>query len=310
MKIEKIEELANRLYEAYKDYGVKKKEIFDRLRLLLVEFKVPEKEAINTITNYLVREYRIPREEVRAPLTKIAEIKDPNMWVSVKAKVLQLWEPSSPSIAQTGMIGDETGTIRFLIWAKAGKPEVEEGKCYVFRNVVSDEFMGVLRLNVTRYSDIEEIDEDIEVKFDKPAAGEVEIVGALVAIHQNSGLVQRCVECGRIVKSGNCPVHGRAKWYDDLRLRGVIDDGENTYEIIMGEDVLRELIDLDLERARRIAEENLDRAAVLAEMRKRLLGKYLRVEGTMGVRFLRVTRAEFYRPEVAKIVDELLEAVG
>lgn len=305
--IEKIEELAERIYETFKDYGVKKKEIAERLRLLILEFKVPENEAVNTVTNYLVREYKIPRERLRAPLTKIADLKS-KQWVSVKAKVITLWEPSSPAIAQTGIIADESGSVRFIIWAKSEKPEVKEGSSYIFRNVVTDEFAGNLRVIITRTSEIEEIDEEIAVKVDSKSKT-TSFVGALVAIHQNSGLVQRCSECNRIAKGGNCPVHGKVNWYDDLRLRGVIDDGETTYEIIADSKVLKELIDMDLEKAKELAQKSLDRGAVLAELKKKLLGRYLVVEGSADLRFFRVSRAEFLKPEVASEIDKILEEV-
>ncbi len=307
---ERIENIASQLYEKFKDYGVSKKEILKRLRLLLVEFKVPESEAVRTVTNYLVREYQIPREEVRAPTTKIAEIKEPGRWISVKAKVVQLWEPSSPSIAQTGIIGDETGFIRFLIWAKAEKPEVEEGKCYLFKNVVTDEFGGAMRINVTRYSEIEEIEGDIAVPEEFKYPGEVEVIGALVAIQQNSGLIQRCEECGRVVKSGMCPVHGKVRWYDDLRIRGVVDDGENTYEVILNEENIKDLTGIGLEEAKKIAEENLDRGTVLSELKKMLLGKYLKIDGDVVGRFLVVRKVEFYKPDIGSEVEKLLEIVG
>ncbi len=307
MILERIEKLTSEFYEKYKDYGVSKKEIYERFKLLLLEFKVPEEEARRTVTNYLMRNYQIPREEIRAPLTKISEISEPNRWVSVKAKVVQLWEPSSPSIAQSGIIGDETGFIRFLIWAKAEKPEVSEGKSYLFKNVVTDEFGGVMRINVTRYSEIQEIDEDVEVPEElRFARGEVGVTGALVAIQQNSGLIQRCKQCGRVVKSGMCPVHGKVEWYDDLRIRCVIDDGENTYEAILNEENIKSLKGIGLEEAKKIAQENLDRNAVLRELKKQLLGKYLKVEGDMSGRFLMVRNVEYFKPDIGKEVEELL----
>ncbi len=311
MKVEnRVEELTLELYEKFKDYGVSKKEIYERMKLLIIEFKVPESEAVRTITNYLMREYKIPREEIRAPTTKISDIKEPNQWISVKGKVVQIWEPNSPSILQTGLIGDETGVIRFLIWAKSNKPEVEEGKCYIFKNVVTDEFGGSMRINVTRYSEIEEINEDIEVPKDLKYSAGIEVIGALVAIQQNSGLVQRCDECGKIVKSGMCPKHGKVKWHDDLRLRGVIDDGSNTYEVILNEENIKSLTGMGLEEAKRLAQENLDRNVVLTELKKALLGKYLRVEGDLAGRFLMARNVEFYKPDIAKEVDELLKILG
>ena len=306
MDIKRVEVLTDEIYEKYRSYGVDRGEILEKMKKLILEFKVPESEAIRTMNNYILREY-VPKDE-RVQLTKIGEIKESGKWVSVRAKVVQLWEPGSPSIAQTGLIGDETGVVRFLIWTKANKPPVEEGKSYVFRNVVVDEYAGNIRLNVTRYSEIEEIEEEIEVAQVSQVREDVEVVGALVAIQQNSGLIQRCsVEgCGRVVKSGVCPVHGKTEWYDDLRIKGVLDDGERTYEVIIDEDGVKSLTGIDLEKAKKIAEENLDRNAVLSELKKKLLGKYLKVTGRMTPRYLIASSVEFYRPDVKEEIEKLL----
>lgn len=306
MDIKRVETLTDEIYEKYKNYGVNRKEILEKMKKLVLEFKVPESEAVKTMENYIRREY-VPKDE-GVQFTKIGDIKESGKWVSVKAKVVQLWEPGSPSIAQTGLIGDDTGVIRFLVWTKANKPSVEEGKSYAFKNVVVDEYAGNIRLNVTRYSEIEEIDEEIEVAPISQAKEDVEVVGVLVAVQQNSGLIQRCsVEgCGRVVKSGICPVHGKTEWYDDLRVKGVLDDGERTYEVIIDEEGVKFLTGIDLERAKKIAEENLDRGAVLSELKRRLLGKYLRVTGRMTPRYLIASSVEFYRPDIGEEIEKLL----
>ncbi len=303
----RVEKLAEQIFEEYKDYGVDKKEIIEKLKKLLVEFRVPENEALRTIRNYIIREYGAPATIRRERITKIEEIREPNRWVTVKAKVIQLWESSSPSIAQVGLIGDETGHIRFLVWTKAKKQPVEEGKSYIFRNVVVDDFGGVLRLNVTKISEIEEIGEDVEVKPPEDVSEEVEVVGALVAIQQNSGLIQRCgVEgCSRVIKMGKCPEHGKTQPKDDLRIKGVLDDGYRTYEVIINEDGVKALTGIDLEKAKKIAGETLDRNAVLIELKKMLLGKYLRVVGTATPRYLVARHVEFFRPDIRKEVEKV-----
>ena len=303
---ERVEKLTDQIHEKFKEYNVSRKEILKRLKLLIIEFKVPESEAVRTITNYFIKELEIPREAViETQLVKIADIDEAGRWVSLKAKVVQLWDTNSPSISQAGLIGDETGMIKFVVWAKAGKPEVEEEKCYLFRNVVTDIFAGRRQVNITKYSEIIEIDEDITLP-----PREIEVVGALVAIQQNSGLIQRCEECGRVMKSGLCSVHGKAKWREDLRIKGVLDDGENVYEIILNEENIKSLTGIDLEKARKMAEETLDRGIVLSELKKRLLGKYLKVQGVRGERYLIVKSVDFYKPDVASEVEKLLEAIG
>ncbi len=304
--IERIEELANQIYEKFKAYNISKSEILKRLKLLIIEFKVPESEAVRTVTNYLIKEFEIPREAIaEAELVKIADISEAGRWISLKAKVVQLWEPTSPNVSQVGLIGDETGIIKFVIWAKSGKPEVEEGKCYLFKNVVTDVFAGRRQINVTRTSEIVEINEEIELP-----PREIEVVGALVAIQQNSGLIQRCVKCRRVLKSGLCPIHGKTEWVEDLRIKGVLDDGENFYEIILNEENVKTLTGIDLNKAKEIAEKNLDRNSVLTELKKQLLGKYLRVRGVRGERYLIVKEVEFFKPDVYEEVKKLLEAVG
>ncbi len=294
--MDRIEELTNQIVEKFERKGIKvnKSEIRKRFNLLINEFKVPESEAIRTMTNFLLREYGLSREEVferESPLIKIGEIEKEGMWITLKAKVAQLWDSNSPNVSQVGLIGDETGMIKFVIWAKSGKREVEEGKSYLFKNVITDSFQGRLQVNINRMSDIEEIDEDIPLP-----PREIEIVGALIAIQQNSGLIKRCKECGRVLTKDLCAIHGKTDGYDDLRIKGVIDDGENVYEVILNEDNIRSLTGIDVEKAKEIAQEKLDRNAVLNELKSRLFGRYFEIKGIRGGRYLLVKDVSFYKP--------------
>jgi len=303
-----VEDLAEQIVSQFKrlGYDVDREEILKRLKLLIVEFKVPENEAVRTVKNWVIKEYEIPREKIisESPLVKIEQINKPGEWVSLKAKVVQLWDSSSPSVSQVGLIGDETGIIKFVIWAKSGKREVEEGKNYLFKNVVTDSFQGRMQVNIGRTSDIIEIDEEI------PSPGEIEIVGALVSIQQNSGLIQRCSSCHRVMTKGICPIHGKVRGYDDLRVKGVLDDGENFYEIILNEDNIKDLTGIDLNKAKRIASERLDRNAVLSELKKLLVGRYYRVVGVKGGRYLLVKDVERIGGVEDSDVDRLLEVLA
>lgn len=306
--MERIESLADHIVMQFKSsgYDVDREEILKRLKLLILEFKVPESEAIRTVRNWIIKEYEIPREKVvEAPLIKIKDVTKPGQWVSLKAKVVQIWDSSSPSVSQVGLIGDETGIIKFVIWARSGKGEVEEDKNYLFKNVVTDSFQGRMQVNVGRTSEVVEIDEDIQLP-----PREIEIVGALVAIQQNSGLIQRCRRCHRVMTKGICPIHGKVDGYDDLRVKGVLDDGENIYEIILNEDNIRDLTDIDLKKAKKIASERLDRNAVLSELKRLLLGKYFEVVGVWGGRYLLVRSVKKIGGVEGGDVDRLLEVLA
>ena len=45
---------------------------------------------------------------------KVMEINEPGLWVDLKVKVAQLWETNSDAISQSGLVGDETGIIKFV----------------------------------------------------------------------------------------------------------------------------------------------------------------------------------------------------
>jgi replication factor A1 len=289
---DRVFQLTDEIVERFKKSGfdVDAKEISKRLKLLILEFKVPESEAMRTITNYLMKELDIAQEQLakESPFVKVGEITKQNQWVSLKAKVVQLWDGTSPNVSQVGLIGDETGIIKFVIWAKSGKGEVREGKSYIFKNVVTDSFAGRMQINVNRNSEIVEIDEDISLP-----PRELEVIGALVAIQKNSGLIQRCNECNRPITKGICPIHGKVSGYDDLRVKGVVDDGKNFYEVILNEENIKSLSGIGIEEARRIAEENLDRNAVLFELKNKFLGRYFRIVGMKGGRYLIVKEIEF-----------------
>ncbi len=300
-----IDKLTEQIVKRFRDSGfdVDAKEISKRLNLLIYEFKVPESEAVRTVTNYLMKELDIDREQLAAesPLVRIADVTTPGKWVSLKAKVIQLWDATSPNISQVGLIGDETGIIKFVTWAKAEKEEVKEGKSYLFKNVVTDSFGGRMQVNVNRNSQIVEIEEDVQLP-----PRELEVVGALIAIQQNSGLIRRCKLCNRTMTKDICPLHGKTEGYDDLRIKGIIDDGKNFYEVILNEDNIRELTGIGLKEARKIAEEKLERSAVLAELKNRLLGRYFRVAGMRGERYLIVREVEFLKQDIRQIAGELL----
>lgn len=150
---------------------------------------------------------------------------------------------------------------------------------------------------MTRTSSIVEIDEDIQLSPEEIESAGM-IIGALVTIQKNSGLIKRCEHCNRVLTKGVCPIHGKVKGYDDLRVKGVLDDGENFYWIVLSEKNIKSLTGIDVEEAKRIAMENLDKNAVLEELKSRLLGRYFKVKGFMIRNNLIVSEIEFYKPKI------------
>jgi len=94
-------------------------------------------------------------------LTTVKDVKTRNFaFASLRGKVTELWDPTSPKISQVGLFQDATGEkIKFTIWnnQQQNVQKVEVGKNYYFGNVASQEWQGRWNLNVNQYSAIDEI---------------------------------------------------------------------------------------------------------------------------------------------------------
>jgi replication factor A1 len=264
------------------DSDVELDEIEDRLDTLVNEYQVPIEEARRSVVNNYLDETGAGPDDLQSGNQKVdlAEIDEPEQWVDVTAKVVDLWDPRSDAIGQVGLLGDETGTIKFTKWAKSDLPELHEGRVYRLGNVVSDEYQGQYSVKLNRTTTIEEVDIEMEVGDDS-----TEVEGALVDIQSGSGLINRCPkeDCTRVLQNGRCSEHGEVEGDFDLRIKGVIDDGETVQEVLFNQEATEELTDITLQEAQDMAMDALDTSVVGDEMRDRTLGHYYRVSGpTMG----------------------------
>jgi replication factor A1 len=197
---------------------------------------------------------------------------------SVRAKVIQEWDASHERMLQSGLLGDETGTIKFVIWKEAGKEKLAVGSVYNIFYALVDEFNGRLSLNLNTATIMQD-DGDILV-----SGGIVAIRGAIVHIAPGSGIIKRCpVEgCNRALSRQNyCPVHEiQPKFIYDLRIKGWLDDGEKTHNILLQRDVVESLTGITLDAAKEIAENNpLGMDEVFLRMRDAVLGRYITSHG-------------------------------
>jgi replication factor A1 len=144
-----------------KGKNVDQKEIEAKLRLLVDEFGVQPAEAERTVINELGREYQVQglAGAVESDLHAIAELV-PDEWVTVEGKVVGLSAPNSPSIAQTGIIADASGAIRFVVWTKAGAPSLEQGRWYRIESAVVDAFRNAPNLKIHSGTTVTPIETD------------------------------------------------------------------------------------------------------------------------------------------------------
>ncbi|MDR2855100.1 MAG: hypothetical protein LBV40_02945 [Methanomicrobiales archaeon] len=221
-------------------------------------------------------------EEDRALVPAITPIHELRQGVfSIRGKVIQEWEPNHERLLQSGLLGDETGTIRFTIWKDDNMGRLESDMVYkIFYTNVSifnDQFS--ITLNGSTY--LPEEGATISVP-----SQETMVEGVLVNVIQGSGLIKRCpVEgCGKALSRQNlCFEHDiQSTWEYDLRIRAWLDDGMETWEITLPAEVVTKLTGISITSAKETAENNpLGPDAVLYEITDMLQGRYFECTGML-----------------------------
>ncbi|MCX9082481.1 MAG: replication factor A [Candidatus Methanoperedens sp.] len=298
-----MNEITAQIEARFLELGVKVEtgEIDTMLDQLINKFKVPAEEARRNVTNHFLKKHNIPKTEFftprAAPQVKAVDIKEDGKWVTLRCKVVQLWETNHESLSQNGLLGDESGTIAFKKWTKANLPQVEEGKNYIFKNVATSLWQGRFSVSLNKTSEIIPVTEDIIV-----GKTLVEFHGAIVDIQSGSGLIKRCPECKRALIKGACGEHGKVDGIYDLRVKAVMDDGEKVQDILMNREVTEAFTGITLDKAKEMATEALDQAVVLDVIKSRLVGRYYVVNGARLDRFILV---DTIKPDVASIEEDI-----
>ena len=281
-------------------------EIEERLATLVDEYRVPLDEARRSVTNSYLDDAGMERDELGrggSESVLVNEIDEDEQWVDLRVELVDLWEPRSDSISQVGLVGDESGTIKFVAFKTSELPELTEGQTYELSNVVTDEYEGSYSVKLNRTTQITEIDEEIEIGDNADT-----VEGALVDIQSGSGLIKRCPEedCTRVLQNGRCSEHGQVEGEFDLRIKGVLDDGETVSEVIFDREATEKLTGMSLEEAKDMAMDALDTTVVAEEMGEDVLGRYYRVTGPTFGRYVLVDEME--DPGTVDVESALIEA--
>ncbi|MCU0631977.1 MAG: nucleotide-binding protein [Methanolinea sp.] len=228
---------------------------------------------------------------------------------SVRGKVVQEWEATHDRILQSGLIADETGSVRFVLWKEEGKERLNPGGVYTLYYATVDDFNGRLSITLNTATTVPE-EGDIQVN-----TGSSSFQGAFVHLAPGSGLIKRCpVEgCNRVLSRQNyCPVHEiQPQFQYDLRIKGWLDNGEETREILIQRGESEHLVGMNLDQARELAENNpLGMDEVFLRFREALLGRYLSCRGREIENRLLVSGCELLHYEPEQLANLLNRAGG
>ena len=298
---------AEAIAEQFSDHtDVDPDDVEERLETLVDEYRVPLDEASRSVTNSYLEDAGMERDELGRGGSEevlVDDIDEDEQWVDLRVELVDLWDPRSDSISQVGLLGDESGTIKFVAFETSDLPELTEGQAYELSNVVTDEYEGSFSVKLNRTTQITEIDEEIEIGDNADT-----VEGALVDIQSGSGLIKRCPEedCTRVLQNGRCSEHGQVEGEFDLRIKGVLDDGETVSEVIFDREATEKLTGMSLEEAKDMAMDALDTTVVAEEMGEDVLGRYYRVTGPTFGRYVLVDEME--DPGTVDVESALIEA--
>lgn len=283
-----VQDQAESLHAELADHvDIARDEIVDRLETLVNDYQVPIEEAERSVRRHYMEEAGIDRDSLQTSAgtesVTLGEITEPEQWVDVTVQVVDLWEPNSDAIDQVGLVGDSSGRMKFTKWAKSELPRLEEGESYTLENVVTDEYQGNYSIKLNSSTEITPLEDSVEVGDDT-----AEITGALVDIQSGSGLIKRCPteDCTRVLQNGRCAEHGEVEGEFDMRIKGVLDDGETVQEVIFDKEATESMADIPMEQAKEMAMDALDTTVVADEIKERTLGRYYRVNGPEMGRYL------------------------
>lgn len=281
-----LKEEAATLYEQLPSTAeVSKDDIEDKLTTLVEEYQVPLEEARRSVRSSLADETDAQQDDFdgQDQAVTVDEIDEAEQWIDLTVKVVELWEPRSDSIAQVGLLGDETGRIKFTAWATSDLQHLSEGSVYQLENVVTDEYEGNYSVKLNSSTTITELDKDIEVGDNTS-----QLTGALVDIQNGSGLIKRCPkeDCTRVLQNDRCSEHGPVEGEFDLRIKAVLDDGDTTQDVLFNREATEELTDLTLSEAQDMAMDALDTSVVTDRIIDEILGQYYRVSGPIMGQYL------------------------
>ena len=268
-------------------------EVEEKLEQLTDEFSVPLDEAKRSVTDQYEDDY--DGEFSATPSTPSSsgdeqydiadlDVSHDEEWLTIEGTVQQFFELSESQaewIEQRGVIADDTGTIVFTVPQRAVDEDpslkLEEGETYRLESIVGDAFNDQLGIDFTTTSSAEKIDAEYE-----PPENDTEITGSIVDIQNGSGYVERCSEdgCTLTLTKSKCPEHGDIEeGVPDLRLKTVIDNGEDSQQVFFGKEATEAITGIQLDEAKQMAKDAMDTEVVIDEMRPKVLHKYYEIAG-------------------------------
>ena len=194
----------------------------------------------------------------------------------------------------SGQIADPTGRCRISLWDALPFEESDLPVTVQIKGARVRAWQGIPDITVDQADQLTVLDappwdasmdlanHSVEVPLAELAAGPsrvgIQTNGLVVSVREDSGFIQRCTTCRRVLRDGACFEHGPNEGTEDIRLRLVVDADGATTAVLANRDATLHVLGMTHEEMKASVEENGDLGFV-QNVRERLLGRTVKVSG-------------------------------
>ena len=215
--------------------------------------------------------------------------------VSLTVRILDIEEREvtvrdEPKTLWSGTLADASGSCRFTAWHDHG---LQAGEIYSVDNTYVRDWRGIPELQINENSTVarseaelpaaEELEGEthytVETLDERGGANDAILEGHVLAVREGSGLIFRCPECNRVLRSGQCMVHGKQQGTPDLRTKLLFDDGTGALQLFLNRELTEQVLGRDLESCLELVRESYTPETIADDLEQALLLKPLKVEG-------------------------------
>ena len=194
----------------------------------------------------------------------------------------------------SGQIADPSGRCRMSAWSELPITEDQLPLTVRLKGVRVRAWQGIPDVTVDTMDQVEILDSTpwdetldltnhtTEVDLTELATGAsrvgVSTCAIVVSVREDSGFIQRCTECRRVLREGACAEHGPNDGNSDVRLRLVIDDGKSSVSLLTNKAATLELLGMS-EAEMKSAVDADGQMAFVQHLRGRMLGRMVQASG-------------------------------
>ena len=194
----------------------------------------------------------------------------------------------------SGQIADLTGRCRMSAWEELPIDESKLPLTVKLSGVRVRAWQGIPDITVDTAKQVEFLDktpwdesinlEDHVVEIDlteltnSSSRVGISTEGTIVSVRDDSGIIMRCLECRRVLRDGECSSCGSSESQQDVRLRLVIDNGENTASLLINKSASIKLTGLDEDKMAQKIESD-GKMEFVQSLRDMMLGRVIKANG-------------------------------